>query len=225
MSGAETAQPRLLNPESTFAIVLGAHDWVESGLSRAPSFLRSAKGILGYLIDSAGLGLNPALVLDLFDDIAPAGEQLARIRDMLDVLLRERRDEERPVADLLVYYVGHGHTDDQGHLSLLVRRSRRGLEAETGIKAPDLARMLRLAAPQQRRSVILDCCFSETAARDFIGQSGALDQAVAATAAKDLGDNQPTRGTLLLCSSPVGEISMGPRMPNAPCSPVLCSKC
>jgi formylglycine-generating enzyme required for sulfatase activity len=178
-------------------------------MSRAPSFLRSAKGVVAYLIDSASLGLDPTLVVDLFDDTASAGDQLARIRDTLDTLLRERRDEARPVADLLIYYVGHGHTDDQGHLSLLVRRSRRGMEAETGIKAPDLARILKIAAPQQRRAVLLDCCFSEAAARDFIGQAGALDQAVAATAVKDLRDDQPQRGSLLLCSSPVGEVSMG----------------
>jgi hypothetical protein len=101
-------------------------------MSRAPSFLRSAKGVVAYLIDSVSLGLDPTLVLDLFDDTASAGDQLARIRDTLDTLLRERREEARPVADLLIYYyVGHGYTDDQGHLSLLVRRSRRGMEAES----------------------------------------------------------------------------------------------
>ncbi|WP_159833346.1 caspase family protein [Burkholderia sp. 8Y] len=166
-----------------------------------------------YLIDSAGLGLDPSLVLDLFDDPAPAGEQLARLRDTFDVLLRERRDEGRPVADVLVYYVGHGQTDDQGHLSLLVRSSHRGMESETGIRASDLARVLKVAAPQQRRIVVLDCCFSEAAAREFIGMSATLDQAVAATAAKDLSDEEPSRGTLLMCSSPVGEVSIGP--PNA----------
>jgi tetratricopeptide (TPR) repeat protein len=192
---------------------LGAHDWTDAGLGRARSFVRSARRIVAHLYDSAGFGLDPELVLDLFDDPAGAGDQLARVRDTLDYHLRERREEGRPVTDLLVYYIGHGQVDDQGHLSLLVRRSRRGLEAETGIKAPDLARTLRLSAPQQRRSIILDCCFSEAAARDFIGMAGDLNQQVAATAAKDLGDDQPARGTLLLCSSPVGEVSIG--APNA----------
>jgi hypothetical protein len=163
-----------------------------------------------YLYDPAGLGLDPELVLDLFDDTAAAGDQLARIRDTLDIQLRERRGTSREVTDVFVYYVGHGYTDDQGQLALLVRRSRRNLEAETGIKAADLARALRLGAPQQRRSVVLDCCFSEAAARAFYGMSSDLTQQVASTAMKDLQDTQPARGTLLLCSSPVGQVSMGP---------------
>src|SRR5689334_19335826 len=108
MGEAEAPKRRLLEPSVTAAVVIGAHDWNDAGLGRAPSFLRSAKGVLSYLIDSAGLNLDPALVLDLFDDTSSAGEQLARIRDTLDVLLRERREEGRKVADVLIYYVGHG---------------------------------------------------------------------------------------------------------------------
>jgi hypothetical protein len=77
--GEEAGKHRLLQPSATAAVVIGAHDWSDAGLGRTPSFLRSAKGILGYLIDSAGLNLDPALVLDLFDDTSSAGEQLARI--------------------------------------------------------------------------------------------------------------------------------------------------
>jgi hypothetical protein len=204
---------RLLDPNSTAAVILGAHEWTGAGLGRSPSFLRSAKGILGYLLDSAGLGLDPSMVLDLFDDTASAGEQLARIRDTLDSSFRDRRSEGSPITDLIVYYVGHGQTDDEGRLTLLVRRSLLGMEVETGIKAADLARVLRISAPQQRRIIILDCCFSEAAAKAFIGMSSSLGQAVAATAARDLEDDQARRGTLLLCSSPVGQVSMAP--PNA----------
>ena len=119
--------PRLLNPTSTAAVVLGAHDWSEAGLGRAPSFLRSARSIVRYLYESSGLGLDPELVLDLFDDTAGAGEQLARLRDTLDMQLRDRREGGRPVTDILVYYIGHGYTDDQGQLCLLVRRTRQRL--------------------------------------------------------------------------------------------------
>ena len=206
---ASTMGQRLLDPGTTAAILFGASDWTESGLGLAPAFRRSGKGFLRYLLDPAGLGLDPELILDLFDDSASAGDQLARLRDTLDGLLRERRDEGRPVADIIVYYVGHGTTDEQGHLTLLVRRSRKSLETETGIKAPDLARVLRVSAPQQRRMVVLDCCFAEAAARAFIGM-GTPDQALAAVTAKDIADALPSRGGLLLCSSQAGEIAVGP---------------
>lgn len=204
---------RLLEADTTAAVILGASDWRDIGLGLAPSFRRSVRGIQRYLFDHNGLSLDPELVLDLFDDPAPAAEQLARLRDTLDELLRERREAGRPVADLLIYYVGHGITDDAGRLTLLVRRSRKGLEAETGIKAADLARVLKVSAPQQRRLVVLDCCFSEAAAKDFIGMA-TLDQAVAASAANDLAEALPGRGGLLLCSSPVGKFSIG--NPDAP---------
>ena len=92
----------MLDPSSTAAVVLGAHDWTEAGLGSAPSFRRSARAIVAYLYDPAGLGLDPELVLDLFDDPTEAGGQLARVRDTLDALLRERREAGRPIADVLV---------------------------------------------------------------------------------------------------------------------------
>ncbi|MEQ1956341.1 hypothetical protein [Mesorhizobium sp. CN2-181] len=203
----------LLSPNSTAAVVLGAHDWTGIGLERAPSFLRSARHIVQHLYNPAGLGLDPELVLDLFDNAASASDQLAELQETLDQHVRERRGEGRPLTDVLLYYIGHGHPSDSGDLSLLVRRSRRNLESETGIKTADLARTLRIAAPQQRRSVILDCCFSERAAKSFIGMSANLSHQIAAVAAGNLGDNQPARGTLVLCSSGIGTASIGD--PNA----------
>ena len=65
--------------------------------------------------------------------------------------------------------------------------------------------------------MVLDCCFSEAATRAFIGMAGDLNQSVAAAVAKDLKDDTPARGTLLLCSSPVGEISWVRPTPAPPC--------
>src|ERR1700678_4221803 len=95
----------LLNPVSTAAVILGAHDWTEANLGRAPSFLRSARQVVAYLYDPRGLGLDPELVLDLFDDPSGAGDQLARIRDSLDTMVRDRCEAEHPITDVLLYYV------------------------------------------------------------------------------------------------------------------------
>ncbi|MDQ2802057.1 MAG: caspase family protein, partial [Pseudomonadota bacterium] len=160
------------------------------------------------------MGLEPDLLLNLFDDPSPAGAQLSRIRDTVKSLVRERQQTSHPIKDILIYYVGHGSCDDGRHLHLLVRDSSEGMEAQTSIGAPDLAHVLRTAAPQQRRLVILDCCFSEAAAEAF-GAMGALDEAVATTALRDLEPQAaaPDRGTLLLCSSPRKRASIG--VPNA----------
>jgi hypothetical protein len=88
------------------------------------------------------------------------------------------------------------------------------MEEQSSIGAPSLAHVLRVAAPQQRRLVILDCCFSGAAAEAF-GAMGPLDEAVAAAAARDLAPAAapPQRGTLVLCSSPRSRFSIG--LPNA----------
>jgi hypothetical protein len=204
--------PRLLDPSGTLAIILGAHDWTKAGLPIAPSFRRSAAQFHRYLLNPFphGLDLEPDFVLNLFDDPAPAGAQLARIRDTIRSLVRERGNEDRPVRDILIYYVGHGASEERGHLHLLVRDTSEGIEAQSSIATPDLAQVLRVAAPQQRRLIVLDCCFSEAAAEAF-GAMGALDEAVAGTALKDLAPAPlpPERGTLLLCSSPRRRISIG----------------
>jgi hypothetical protein len=203
---------RLLDTQKSVAIILGAHDWTKAGLASAPSFRRSAAHFHAWLIRQSpqGLGLEPDLVVNLFDDPAPAGAQLVRIRDTLRSLIRERSGSSKAIRDVLIYYIGHGTCELGKRLNLLVRDSAEGMEEQSSIGAPDLAQVLRVAAPQQRRLVILDCCFSEAAAEAF-GAMGALDEAVAAAAARDLVPQgaPPERGTLLLCSSPRNRFSIG----------------
>src|SRR6266446_974470 len=58
---------------STVAIILGAYDWTKSGLPSAPSFRRSAHDFHRYLVTESpyGLGLQPDLVINLFNDPSP----------------------------------------------------------------------------------------------------------------------------------------------------------
>ena len=203
---------RLLDPINTVAVIFGAHDWTKAGLPKALSFRRSAAHCQGYLLSKQpfGLGLEPDLVLNLFDDPSTATAQLSRIRETISSLVRERRETEHPIRDVLIYYVGHGTCENGRQLHFLVRDSSEGIEEQSSIGARDLAHVLRVAAPQQRRLVILDCCFSEAAAEGF-GSMGTLDEAVATTALKDLSPRSPSpeRGTLLLCSSPRNRVSIG----------------
>jgi hypothetical protein len=156
------------------------------------------------------LGIQPDQVLNLFNDPSPAGEQLDRVHDHITNFISEAKETGRTIRDVLIYYVGHGSCD-QGHLHLLVRHSSAGREEQSSISISHLAQELRIAAPQQRRIVILDCCFSEAAATAF-GAMGAVDEALAAAAIKNLepGNPPPDRGTLLFCSSTRNSVSFGP---------------
>ncbi|MFM0451676.1 caspase family protein [Paraburkholderia nemoris] len=207
---------KMLDSETTVAVILGASDWSKAGLGKAKSFLRSAAYFNIYLTRSfpEGLGLNPEFLLNLFDDVAPSSAQLARIRDFIKDIVLDRRDTEKPIVDVLIYYVGHGASDDGDTLHLLVRDSGHGIEAQSSISTRDLAKVLKVAAPQQRRLCIFDCCFSEGAVSAFAAMGG-LDEAVTKIAANNLVAEPPNpkRGTLLLCSSPRGSASIG--QPNA----------
>ncbi|MCG8295275.1 caspase family protein [Pseudomonas entomophila] len=206
----------LLESETTIAIILGASDWTRAGLGKARSFHKSAAYLLQYLLCNrpSGLALNPDLVLSLFDDSAAASTQLVRIKEFVREIVLDRRESQQPITDILIYYIGHGTCDDGGVLHLLVRNTDNGIEAQSSISTPDLAKVLKVAAPQQRRICIFDCCFSE-AAVDSLAAMGPLDEAVTKVGALNMVADSPSpqRGTMLLCSCPRGSSSIG--VPNA----------
>jgi hypothetical protein len=206
---------RLLKSSATMAVILGAQDWSLAGLGKAPSFRRSAAYFHKYLLmpPPEGLGLEPDLVLNLFDDPTPASEQLTRIREVVQELIPERKDAEKPIEDILIYYVGHGSCNASRHLHLLVKDSRQGLEEDSSIGTPALARLLKVVAARQRRVLVLDCCFSEAAASAVGAMRPAdeLNKTVADVAVADLQQElqAPEFGTLLFCSSPRSKASIG----------------
>ncbi|MBP0595019.1 hypothetical protein J8I87_36235 [Paraburkholderia sp. LEh10] len=161
----------LLEPDTTVAVILGASDWAKAGLARAGSFHRSAAYFQRYLLSGRpeGLGIHPDLLMNLFDDTSSPSSQLTRLKNFVQVTVSDRKETDKPIVDVLVYYVGHGTCDHGDTLHLLVRESEQGMEAESSISTPNLARALKIAAPQQRRICIFDCCFSEAAVKAFAG--------------------------------------------------------
>jgi hypothetical protein len=172
--------------------------------------------MLDYFHDAAGLGLEPRLVLNLFDSEVAASRQMVQVFDQVSNWLGEIPARKSPVTDLIIYYIGHGILDESNHLVMLVKSSRSPLESDTGIRAAALARMLNRVAGKLRRVVILDCCFSEAALRAFVSMAD-LNQQISTIVKKDFGAvspdddlDSPTAGTLLFCSCAADELSIGP---------------
>lgn len=198
--------PKLLRPESTVAILLGASDWTASDLPKARSFLKSASAIQKLLIDSRGFGLEPRHVLNLFDSKLSANDQLANVNDDLKDIIEQSAIEGVPIEDAIVYYIGHGTLETKNSLTLLVRQSKKGMEGQTGLRMSGLAHVLKRQLSKQRYFVVLDCCFSESATHSFMGQR---EGAVVARAINDFSQDVPRRGGLLLCACPANETAIG----------------
>jgi hypothetical protein len=195
--------PLILRADGTIAIILGARDWRNMGFGEAPSFERSSEGIHLFVTDTAGLGLRPTVVLNLFDDARSASDQLIKIHEFVERCVEGALIQGGRIADVLVYFVGHGCTDGSGHLCLLIRSSNEKAPFQTGIQIAALAGMLRASAARQRRIFILDCCFSEAALRDLWAMSGMREDIVAASALKELSPGEVSQqGTLLFLLLP-----------------------
>lgn len=196
----------LLLPKQTLAIVLGAHDWSAAGLESSDAFRNSAGDVARYLRGSPGLGLPAVDVLNLFDSAASANDQVRRIAEFITRRIDAAKAADRPIRDLIVYYVGHGAFAVPGNdYLLLVRETARDLEFATGLYVKTLANCIEQRAPFLRRFVILDCCFAAEAANSFGAGGGAKirfqSAGEAQMAVRQVADALPGRGTLVLCSS------------------------
>jgi hypothetical protein len=186
---------RILEPASTLAVVIGAHDWSLSGLEISHAFSNSAKGILHYLSSAQFLGLPAENICNLFDDERGASDQLKQVGRFLRSRVDARARSGHPMADLLFYYVGHGaFRAGGGEFMLLVRSTDRGFEYATSLNMRSIAECLQ-NTPELRRFMVLDCCFAGAAAGSIF-QGG--EAAIAAQRALEM---LPRKGTLLMCSS------------------------
>ncbi len=127
------------------------------------------------------------------------------MRDFLESRAAALKKDGLDPCDLILYYVGHGlfSGTDQTYC-FAIRATDARNEALTSIRASDLASILKNSARFWRKVLILDCCFSAAAYKEF--QSGPL------TAVRvKLSDELPKKGTTLLCSASAHDASLAPK--------------
>src|SRR5271157_11640 len=194
------------NPRRTLAVLFGA-SWFRRApkLAQGRAFYNSAEDFHEYLIDSAGLGLRRDNVDWLFDDSRSPSDQLQDIRDFLESRSTDLKDQGIPPQDLIVYYVGHGlFWGSEQAYCFAVRGTDERSEGLTSVRASDLASVIKAHARFLRKFLILDCCFSAAAYKEF--QSGPLE----AGRVKLLAE-LPQKGTTLLASASAHDPSLAPR--------------
>lgn len=193
------------NPQQILALVLGASSFRRAPkLAQGRPFYNSARDFYEYLTGSEGLRLAGENVNWLFDDSRSPSDQLQDIRDFLESRFTAIKNEGVQLQDLIFYYVGHGLFSGADHTyCLAIRATDERNEGLTSIRASDLASIIRDSARFVRKFLILDCCFSAAAYKEF--QSGPL------TAGRTkLLDELPQRGTTLLCSASAQDPSLAP---------------
>jgi hypothetical protein len=193
------------SPRQTLAVLLGASTFRRAPkLAQGRAFNNSAQDFYEYLLASDGLDLPRANVISLFDDSRSPSDQLQDLRDFLESRSAELKSGGTPPQDLLVYYVGHGlFSGPERTYCLAIRATDERSEGFTSIRVSDTASTIKAHARFLRKFLILDCCFSAQAYREF--QSGPL-QAARAKLLYEL----PTRGTTLLCSASAQDVSLAP---------------
>jgi hypothetical protein len=184
------------------AIILGASEWPRSR-SRwqgAAAFRNSADDFRRYLTDPDGLHLPDEAVLDLFDDPRSADD----VDDAIDRFLVERRAAGE-LADVLLYFTGHGAFAEDRRYCLAIRATRVDALGQSGYRVASLARTINRNVRVGRKFVILDACFAAAAEVDFIAQSDVAtrleEQAMSALA---------EAGTALLCATSSTDVALAP---------------
>jgi hypothetical protein len=193
------------NPRQTLAVLLGASSFHRAPkLAQGRAFYNSARDFYEYLTGSYGLGLPSENVHWLFDETRSPSDQLQDVRDFLDNRSAKLKGEGLEPQNLIVYYVGHGLFSGPDHLyCLAVRATDERNEGVTSIRVGDLASIIKDSARFLRKFLILDCCFSAAAYKEF--QSGPLT-----LSRVKLLEELPQRGTALLCSASAQDPSFAP---------------
>src|ERR1019366_732211 len=194
------------SPPTTLAVIIGASTFPQApSLTAKESFRRSAEAFRQYLLSPEGLALPSDNLLTLFDSEKSAGDMDDELRHWLKTHTQKRKIQDIAARDLIVYYVGHGCFAKNGtDYAVAINRTNEDKLFHSSYVMASLAETLRQHAGALRRYLILDCCFSAQAYKDF-QSAGPLEVVRQKTEAE-----LPRRGTALLCASGPRDPAMAP---------------
>jgi len=181
---------------TTIAVLLGASEYPRKSVWSNPVLCSSAHAFRDYIQSEMGFALPPGQVLDLFDSELDPTSQLIHVGDFLAA-------RTRTATDLVLYYVGHGgfHHDDY-HLGIRCTQADR--EFITTLESRKLAQVIRREFGRKRVYVILDSCFSASAASDWQGSE--IEAAV-----RKMAQPLPGHGTAFLAAASKYDVTRAPR--------------
>jgi hypothetical protein len=171
-------------------VLIGASDFPGWREQSNPAFARSARAFLDLMNDGAALQGKPA-VCDLFDKALGPGEIVASIEDFV-------RDH-RSITDLLIYYCGHGIRLDMPSkpLALMLPATRLSTASLTALTLGNFQAALQTMIARRRLFLVLDCCFSAYASKDWSIE----DNVVATTIRLEASESLPRRGVALISAA------------------------
>ena len=185
---------------TTQVILLGAGTYPYDPRLSNPRFRASADAVRRYFEDPAGFGLPQGRLLDLYDSDEAAPRLGQRIRDFL-------REGAAVCKDVIVYYIGHGSFDDKEYL-LSLHDSRQDAP-DTRYRFKHLHQAVKSEARHARKYFVLDCCFASAAMRELMSDDAAA-QVVIGEVRDGAADDEPQKGTALLCASSQSEPARAP---------------
>jgi caspase domain-containing protein len=160
----------------------------EADLPELPSVRNNLADLYRVLTDPQLVGMDPANVTVVAD---PAAEH--EVLDPLSALAK------RDLDVLLVYYAGHGQTDDWGNLYLATTRTPNLADNLTwrSVQFERMQGVIRRAVAGVRL-IVLDCCFAGRALDVMAGDEAVLRGAVG------------TAGAVTWVASPATQTAMAP---------------
>jgi hypothetical protein len=190
------AAPLKSSPESTLAVILGASEFPDLGMTSDNAFLAAAEAFTAYLRDASGYGLPEENLHNCFNFLGGIDALYRSVGNFAQNRIVDLQSQEYDVIDILIYYVGHGYADLKQRYHLALRSTRKVNYEYTSLTVDAIFREFTGVSNKLRLFLILDACFAGEVLKQLQSAS-VIDPLV-----QQLRQEKPTRGSAVLCSSP-----------------------